>query len=126
MMNLGLTLIVMTTFFTVIAQLIIKWRIDNIDFRLDGNIVEQFVSLILLLFDKYIIAGLFLAVIASIFWMATLSKFNLSHAYPMIIALLIIFTTISSIIFLGESLSYLKSLGIIVVIIGLTILWFGK
>jgi len=115
----------MTSIFTVIGQLIIKWRIDSMEFSLNGALVEKIISIVMLLFDKYIMIGLFSAVLAALFWMAALSKFNLSHAYPMIIALLTILTVVSSVVILGESPSYVKVIGVTIVLIGLMVLWVG-
>jgi|APSaa5957512535_1039671.scaffolds.fasta_scaffold02521_7 multidrug transporter EmrE-like cation transporter len=125
MLNSGYIFILMTSIFTVIGQLIIKWRIDSMEFSLNGALVEKIISIVMLLFDKYIMIGLFSAVLAALFWMAALSKFNLSHAYPMIIALLTILTVVSSVVILGESLPYVKVIGVTIVLIGLMVLWVG-
>ena len=125
MLNSGYMFILMTSIFTVIGQLIIKWRIDALELSLNGSLAEKIISVVMLLFDKYIMIGLFSAVLAALFWMAALSKFNLSHAYPMIIALLAILTVVSSLFILGESLSYIKVTGVTIVLIGLMVLWVG-
>jgi multidrug transporter EmrE-like cation transporter len=125
MFDSGYIYIFMTSFFTVVGELIIKWRIDSISFTLTGSTLNKAQSVVALLFDKYIMLGLFSAVIAALFWMAALSKFNLSFAYPMIIALLTILTIFASIIILGESLSSLQTIGVTIVVIGLVILWFA-
>ena len=125
MFDSGYIYILMTSFFTVVGELIIKWRIDSISFTLTGSTFNKAQSVVALLFDKYIMLGLFSAVIAALFWMAALSKFNLSFAYPMIIALLTVLTISASIIILGESLSSLQTIGVTIVVIGLVILWFA-
>ena len=125
MLNSGYMFIFMTSIFTVIGQLIIKWRIDSLEFSLNGAVTEKIISVLMLLLDKYIVIGMFSAVLAALFWMAALSRFNLSHAYPMIIALLTILTVISSVVILGENLSYVKVIGIIIVLVGLLVLWVG-
>ena len=125
MLNSGYMFIFMTSIFTVIGQLIIKWRIDSLEFSLNGAVTEKIISVLMLLLDKYIVIGMFSAVLAALFWMAALSRFNLSHAYPMIIALLTILTVISSVVILGENLSYVKVIGIIIVLVGLMVLWVG-
>jgi multidrug transporter EmrE-like cation transporter len=126
MLSSGYLYILMTSIFTVIGQLIIKWRIDSMEFSLHGTAIEKITSVILLLFDKYIMVGLFSAMLAALFWMAALSKFNLSHAYPMIIALLTILTVAASVYILGESMSYIKIIGVSIVVIGLMVLWVGE
>ena len=126
MLSSGYLYILMTSIFTVIGELIIKWRVDSMEFSLHGTAIEKITSVILLLFDKYIMVGLFSAMLAALFWMAALSKFNLSHAYPMIIALLTILTVAASVYILGESMSYIKIIGVSIVVIGLMVLWVGE
>lgn len=126
MFSSGYLYILMTSIFTVIGELIIKWRVDSMEFSLHGTAIEKITSAILLLFDKYIMVGLFSAMLAALFWMAALSKFNLSHAYPMIIALLTILTVAASVYILGESMSYIKIIGVSIVVIGLMVLWVGE
>jgi multidrug transporter EmrE-like cation transporter len=121
----GYLFILMTAFFTVAGQLIIKWRIDSIKFSLNGTSIDKVQSIILLLLDKYIMLGLFFALFAALFWMAALSKFNLSHAYPMILALLTLLSVVTAVVFLGESLSYIKMIGVSIIFFGLIILWLG-
>jgi len=125
MLDSAYTFVLMTSLFTVLGQLIIKWRIDSIKFSLSGTLSEKLMTIVSLLFDKFIVIGLISAVCAAILWMIALSKLNLSHAYPVIIALVITLTVLSSVIFLGETLSFFKILGIALILLGLAILLFG-
>jgi len=125
MLDSAYIFVLMTSLFTVLGQLIIKWRIDSIKFSLSGTLSEKLMTIVSLLFDKFIVIGLISAVCAAILWMIALSKLNLSHAYPVIIALVITLTVLSSVIFLGETLSFFKILGIALILLGLAILLFG-
>jgi len=125
MLDSAYIFVLMTSLFTVLGQLIIKWRIDSIKFSLSGTLSEKLMTIVSLLFDKFIVIGLISAVCAAILWMIALSKLNLSHAYPVIIALVITLTVLSSVIFLGETLSFFKILGIAIILLGLAILLFG-
>ena len=81
--------------------MILKWRIAKY-----GVMPEIFSDKILFLFklllDPYIFSGFFGGFIASLFWMAAMTKFELSHAYPIIVGGLAILTSMFAIIFLRE------------------------
>ena len=116
----------MSSLFTVIGELLIKWRIDNLKFTLEGTLVNKVWSLVILLFDKIVFMGLTSALIAALFWMAALSKFNLSHAYPIFAASLTFFTVLSAVVFLSEKIIFAQLVGVAIVIIGLIVLYFAN
>ena len=77
-------------------------------------------SFVKLLIDPYIIAGFVSAFIASIFWMAAMTKFEITEAYPfMSLAPAIVF--ILGIIFLNETFTWGKVIGLVFIIVGLMI-----
>lgn len=106
-----------TIFFTVYGQLILKWRIVNYG-AMPEQSIDKIYFLIKLLLDPYIFSGFFSAFIASFFWMAAMTKFDLSHAYPIIVGGLAIFTSLIAIVFLKEPLSVYKVLGIVFIVTG--------
>ena len=124
--NSGYFFILATAFFTVAGQVIIKWRINSIEFSLNGTVTDKAVSLMLILFDKYVFTGLLFALLAALFWLAALTKFNLSYGYPFILALLLILNLLFSAVFLGEPVTFIKMIGILTIVIGLAILWFSN
>lgn len=104
-------------FFTVYGQLILKWRIVNYG-ALPEQSMDKIYFLFKLLLDPFIFSGFFAAFIASFFWMAAMTKFDLSHAYPIIVGGLAIFTSLIAIVFLKEPLSVYKVLGIFLIVLG--------
>ena len=118
---MGYLYILGSIIFTLYGQLIIKWRIANY-----GSLPEIFTEKIhffcRLLLDPFIISSFASAFIASLFWMAAMTKFELSHAYPVIIGGLALLTTFFSIIILKESVSMFKILGLALVVIGIYII----
>ena len=68
-------------FFTVYGQLILKWRLS-----LKGAMPEEFSGKLLFLakafLDPFILSGFAAAFVASLFWMAAMTKFQVSFAYP--------------------------------------------
>ena len=110
-----------TVFFTVYGQLILKWRIVKYGAIPDINIEKLFFFLTLFT-DPFILSGLVSAFIASLFWMATMTKLDISVAYPFITAGLTVTTVILAMIFLNEPVSLNKILGIILIIAGIFVM----
>ena len=106
-----------TVFFTVYGQLVLKWRINEVG-SLPVNFNEKIIFLFNLLLDPWIFSGFLSAFVASFFWMAAMTKFDVSHAYPIIVGGLVILTSIFAIIFLKESVSFLKIMGVTLIVSG--------
>lgn len=106
-----------TILFTVYGQLILKWRIVKY-----GSLPEVFgdkiIFLFKLLFDPYIFSGFTAAFLASFFWMAAMTKFELSHAYPIIVGGLALLTSLFAVIFLKEPITIYKIIGIFFIVSG--------
>lgn len=114
-----------TIFFTVYGQLILKWRIVKYG-ALPDAFSDKVVFLFKLLFDPFIFSGFFAAFIASFFWMAAMTKFDVSHAYPIIVGGLAILTSVLAILFLKESFNILKIVGLLLIVIGVYLLSKGS
>ena len=98
---------------TVYGQLVLKWRslqyVNQTDTKLS--------YLISLFKDIWVWTGLFAAVLASISWMLTLSKIELSKIYPLmsIAPILVLFYTL---MYMNETINIEKILGTILMFIG--------
>ncbi len=110
-----------TLFFTIYGQLVLKWRISHLKYTLpDGGISDKFVSLIKLIFDPFIFSGFVSAFVASLFWMAAMTKFQITEAYPfMSLAPAIVF--ILGVWLLNETFTWGKVIGLILIMIGLIV-----
>nr|BCN22278.1 putative 4-amino-4-deoxy-L-arabinose-phosphoundecaprenol flippase subunit [Vibrio mimicus] len=107
--------------FTVYGQLILKWRINSHS-QIPGDLIGKAIYLVKVIFtDPFVFSGFGSAFIASIFWMAAMTKFNISYAYPFM-SLAFILVLVGSFVFFGEPLSLNKILGTIMVIFGLIVL----
>jgi multidrug transporter EmrE-like cation transporter len=108
-------------FFTVYGQLILKWRM-NMQEALPDGIDEKFIYLIkLVLFDPFILSGFVSAFLASLFWMAAMTKFSLSFSYPFMSSAFVIVMVFSVILF-GESLNIYKIIGTSLIVMGIFVL----
>jgi multidrug transporter EmrE-like cation transporter len=106
-----------TILFTVYGQLIIKIRIGNYD-QLPAAFWEKVVFLFKLLGDPLILSGLLAAFIASIFWMAAMTKMRLGVAYPFI-GLNFVLIFLLSIFLLKEPFSVYRLIGVLMIIAGI-------
>lgn len=114
---MGYIYIIGTIVFTVYGQLILKWRI--MDFGpLPEGFSEKIYFLFHLLFDPYVFSGFFSAFIASFFWMAAMTKFDVSYAYPFMSAAFVIVFLLSVILF-HEPVTWQKILGLCLIISGI-------
>ena len=102
--------------FTAYGQVILKWRIAKYG-ALPAETFEKLRFLLSLLLDPYIISGFAAAFLASLAWMAAMTKFNLSHAYPFM-SLNFAIVLVASAILLSEPITLLKTLGVGLIIAG--------
>ncbi|MDY0121166.1 MAG: hypothetical protein RBR54_04415 [Sulfurimonas sp.] len=116
---MGYFYILGTIFFTVYGQLILKWRISNYGV-LPTETYDKVVFLFKFLFDPYIFSGFASAFVASFFWMAVMTKFELSFAYPFMSgAFVLVF--ILSVFFFNEVVTWQKILGLSFIVLGIFI-----
>ena len=105
-----------TIFFTVYGQLILKWRIAQFG-PLPSGFFDELKFLVSLIFDPAIFSGFFAAFLASLAWMAAMTKFDLSHAYPFM-SLNFVVVLFFSFWLLGEPLSTHKVVGVGLIVAG--------
>ncbi len=108
--------ILATIIFTVYGQLILKWRIENFG-SLPTEALDKLKFLLSLLLDPAIFSGFAAAFLASLAWMAAMTKFELSYAYPFM-SLNFVLVMLLSIVILGESISVLKAIGVSFIVLG--------
>jgi uncharacterized membrane protein len=112
----GYFYILLTIVFTVYGQLILKWRVRDVG-DLPAHLSDKAKVLLDLIFDPWIISGFLAAVLASLTWMAAMTKFDLSHAYPFMALNFVVVLALSSCL-LGETVSLQKIIGVALICIG--------
>lgn len=105
---------------TVTSQLILKWRVDTLIKRSEDTL-DQIQLILKNIFDPYILLCFSLAFVATISWIFTLTRFNLSSAYPYM-ALNFLFVIFLGSLFFGEVLSIRNTIAAIFIIIGVALL----
>ncbi len=104
---------------TVYGQVILKWRINQIGEIPDG--LPAKLSFFATAFsDLYVWSGLAAAILASGFWMAAISKFDLNHAYPFMSSAFVLVLVLSHWLF-GESITGYKVAGVILIVSGIAV-----
>jgi uncharacterized membrane protein len=109
--------VIATLLLTVYGQLMLKWRINKLGWKLPELNHEKIKALALLIMDPFIFTGFIAAFLASLFWMAAVSKFEITKIYPfMSLAPVLVF--ILSVQLFQESFSWGKIMGLILILIG--------
>lgn len=111
--------ILLTIFFTVYGQIVIKWQV-NLTGAFPQDNTEKIYYLIKLLFNPWIVSSLLCAFLASLSWMAAMTKFPLSYAYPFMSWAFVLVIFLSA-IFFKESITINKSLGLALIVLGIII-----
>jgi multidrug transporter EmrE-like cation transporter len=116
--------ILITIFLTVYGQLVFKWRMD-----MKGSIPNGSMGKLQYIFwaylDPWIISGFLAAFLASVFWAITLTKFDLSFAYPFTSLSFVLVLFLSAFLF-KEPLTISKLFGVLLIFGGLIVISRGS
>lgn len=96
---------------TVYGQVALKWRLDQIGPR------PGLRGLLVVLFDPIVASTFAAAFIASLAWMAALTRFELSRVYPFT-SLNFVLVLLISVILLGEGVDASKIVGVALIVLG--------
>ena len=116
---MGYIYIAGTIVFTVYGQMVLKWRISYYG-ALPEGLNDKVLFLFKLLFDPFIFSGFVAAFIASFFWMAAMTKFDVSYAYPFMSAAFVL-VFLLSVVFFHEPITWQKTLGLLLIIAGIIV-----
>lgn len=107
------------------AQLLVKYAINSLVAKgvvKSGNIILNILSFAL---NWYFIAGILIYLVATLFWMHSLTRVDLSYATPFL-ALTYILMMAGAYFFFNEPLTPQKLVGSVLVIIGLVVINLGN
>jgi multidrug transporter EmrE-like cation transporter len=114
---MGYFYIFLTIILTVYGQIVLKWRLNQLD-ALPQMFTAKLVFLLKAVFDPYIFSSFFSAFLASLAWMAALKEFDLSKAYPFMSLSFVCVMVISYWLF-KESVSTQKIIGSVLIVAGI-------
>ncbi|HLR62001.1 MAG TPA: EamA family transporter [Lentibacillus sp.] len=108
-----------TVIFTVYGQLVLKWQVDQAG-TLPEALWDKFLFLLQLLLNPWIISGFASAFLAALCWMAAMTKFNISFAYPFMSLSFILVFLLSAILF-GDPVTVHKIVGLGLIVAGIVV-----
>lgn len=111
--------IALTIAFTVYGQLVIKWQVSQAG-AMPVDTMGKVAFLGTLLLNPWVISGFASAFAASLAWMAAMTKFPLSVAYPFM-SLNFVAVLILSAWFFNEGLTAPKLVGMALLVLGLVV-----
>ena len=111
--------ILLTILLTVYGQIAIKWQVLKAG-ALPEATSDKIAFLLQLLLNPWIISAFAAALLASVFWMAAMTKLQLSHAYPFM-SLAFVLILIASGLFFHEAITPLKIAGIVLIVLGIIV-----
>ena len=115
----AIILILMSVILVDVGQLLLKKgmnEIGSLDFSI--SLFSMFFNIFT---NPFVFIGIILFVLSSVTWLLALSKANLSYAFP-ILSLGYVVVSVLSWYFFGESLSFLRVLGLGVIVLGVFML----
>lgn len=116
----GHAYVLATLVFTVYGQLTLKWQI-GVAGPMPSEGMEKLLFLLRQLLNPWIISGFVSAFLASLAWMAAMTRFDLNYAYPFM-SLAFIIVMAFSVLFLGEAVTMSRVIGTLLVMTGLVII----
>lgn len=111
--------ILLTILLTVYGQVVIKWQVMNAG-SIPPDLTGKFNFLFQLLLNPWIISAYAAALLASVFWMAAMTKLQLSHAYPFMSATFVLILILSSLLF-HEPVTWPKLVGLGLIVAGIIV-----
>jgi len=117
---MGFVYIGLTILFTVYGQVVIKWQV-NLAGEFPPETIDKVWFIVRLLFTPWVISSFAAAFVASLAWMAAMTQFELSFAYPFM-SLAYVVVLVLSVFLFAEAFTWQKLAGTLVIIAGLFIL----
>jgi multidrug transporter EmrE-like cation transporter len=108
-----------TIFFTVYGQLVTKWQVARAGaFPVEAT--EKIWFLLRLVLNPWVISSLAAAFLAFLSWMAAMTRFELSYAYPFM-SLAYVLVLVLSAAFFHEAITVPKVVGMAFITVGIII-----
>jgi drug/metabolite transporter (DMT)-like permease len=113
---MGFVLLLLTAVLMAVANLLIKNGISQA-----GGFTLTILALFQLLREPALVVGLLLTGISALLWFRILASQKLSTCYPLFVSLTYSFIALGAFYFLHEKISIQKLAGLVVIIIGITL-----
>lgn len=115
----GFAYVLGSVLFTVYGQIIVKWQVGKAG-ALPAAFAERIPFLLGLILNPWIMSGILAGFFALICWLAAMTKFELSYAYPFM-SLAFVFVLVLSALLFHEPLTVAKIVGVLLIIAGIVV-----
>ena len=115
----GFAFIFGSILFTVYGQLVVKWQVGKAG-SLPETLPDRVLFLAKLVMNPWVLSAMAAGFGALLCWLAAMTKFELSYAYPFM-SLAFVLVLILSVFLFGEAFTVPKVMGVLVVIVGIAI-----
>jgi multidrug transporter EmrE-like cation transporter len=112
--------ILATLLLTVYGQLVLKWQLGGAGHMPEGTVARA-LFLLRQFLNPWIFSCFAAAFAASLFWMAALTRLDLTYAYPYM-SLAFVMVMVFGALFLGEPINTGRIVGTLLVIVGLVVI----
>lgn len=116
----GHAYVLATLLLTVYGQLVLKWQMLGVG-QLPALFLDKLLFLLRLVANPWVLSGFVAAFLASLCWMAAMTRLEMSYAYPFM-SLSFVLVVAAGAIFYGEPLTLAKLAGVLMVIAGLVVI----
>jgi len=116
-------LITIVALLTISSQLFLKKGLKTTgEFKLT-SLCDFGITIIKLSQNRFIVIGIFIATISAFFWLTIISRIDLTIAFPISGGIFFILLFLMSWIFLGESITFIKIIGITIILLGIYLIF---
>lgn len=112
--------IFLTIFFTVYSQLVMRWQVASAG-QLPDDFSGKLRFVIGLLLSPWVLSGVIATFFAGVSWLLTMTRFEISYAFPFV-SLNYILILAASIFLFNESFTFAKLVGSLLVVIGIVVI----
>ena len=115
----GFAYILGTILCTVYGQIVVKWQVPKAG-ALPASFSERIAFLLHLFLNPWILSSTAAGFGALLCWLAALTKFELSYAYPFMSLAFVLVLVLSALLF-HEALTTAKILGVLLIVAGIIV-----
>lgn len=104
----------------VYSQIIIKWQMIGVG-PMPHSSIEKLVFLLSMLLNPWILSAIGASVLSMFSWMAAMTKFPVSYAYPFV-SLSFVLVTLLGVTLFHESIGRVQIIGMLLIVIGVILI----
>jgi multidrug transporter EmrE-like cation transporter len=115
----GFAYVLGSILFTVYGQIVVKWQVAKAG-GLPAVLSEKMAFLLHFVINPWIMSAMFAGFLALLCWLAAMTKFELSYAYPFM-SLAFVFVLMLSVVLFHETVTVPKVLGVLLIMAGIIV-----